>query len=222
MTGKDRDFSWMGWGLLCAGLLFSSIAVLRFIPAMQAVLHEPEILGLDEDLIDVQHDRASWLSESNGGRWGRYGRYLASNDHGSLRIRLPFEQEGVLKLRLWFYSPGTLAVKIVDSAQVHDVPLAHLDGTIISMPMHGPTEIVVNASSDLSEEQLVVDRFVAAWSEPNDELPSLLPLLFGISLSGGMVYRRNWVAQEELASMDRRPRHCRGYPHRDQRAVEPS
>jgi hypothetical protein len=180
--------------------LLSSIAVLRFIPAMQAALHEPEILGLDEHLTDIQFDRASWLSESNGGRWGRYGWYLASNEHGSLRIRLPFEQEGVLKLRLWSYSPGTLAVKILDSAQVLDVPLAHLDGTIISMPMHGPTEIVVNASSDLSEEQLVVDRFVAAWSEPNDKLPSPLPLLFGISLcvGGWVIVAIGWSKSDWL------------------------
>ena len=71
MSDRARNSSWMGWVLLCGGLFLTALAVFRFIPDMQAALHEPETLGLDEHLTNVQVERASWLSVSNGGRWGR-------------------------------------------------------------------------------------------------------------------------------------------------------
>ena len=185
MSDRARNSSWMGWVLLCGGLFLTALAVFRFIPDMQAALHEPETLGLDEHLTNVQVERASWLSESNGGRWGRYGWYLAPKDHGSLRIRSPFSQAGVLKLRFWAYSAGALVINVTDGTNVYAVPSAQLDGRIIRVAVDGASEIVATASSELSEEQLILDRFAVAWSEAGDQLPSLMPLVFGIVLCIG-------------------------------------
>mgnify|MGYP006955963377 CR=1 FL=1 len=168
--------------------------MLSFIPAMQAALHEPETIGLNEHLTNVQFERTPWLSESNGGRWGRYGWYLGSKEHGSLRIRLPFSQAGVLKLRFWAHSAGALVINVTDETKTHEIPSAQLDSRIIRVAVNGPSEIVVTASSELLEEQLVLDRFAVAWSEVGNQLPSLMPLVFGIVLciGGWLVIARRY------------------------------
>lgn len=89
------------------GVILFLFALFQFVPALQAALREPVIPGLDERLSNVRPDKAPWLKEVQGGRWGRYGWYLSPHEQGSLHIRLPAQQSGTLRLRLWAFSART-------------------------------------------------------------------------------------------------------------------
>ena len=79
---------------------------------MPNVLLSKGISGIDDRLTNVQPDVVSWLREQRGGRWGRYCWYLKAGESGELRIKLPPNESGIRKLRLWAYSPGTLSAEI--------------------------------------------------------------------------------------------------------------
>jgi hypothetical protein len=104
---------------------------------------------------------------------------------GGMVGRLPYSQTGVLKLRFWAYNAGTLVINVTDGTNTYEIPSAQLDGRIIRIAVSGASELIVTASSELSDEQLILDRFAVAWSEAGDQLPSPIPLLFGIVLCIG-------------------------------------
>jgi hypothetical protein len=70
------------------------------------------ISGIDERLTNVQPDAVSCLREQRGGRWGRYCWYPKAGESGELRIKLPPNESGIHRLRLWAFSPGTLSAEI--------------------------------------------------------------------------------------------------------------
>ncbi len=178
-TGQS---SWLGWLLICCGSVGVIWALVQFVPEMKAALREPVTIGLDEHLTNVQPDQVPWLVEDTGGRWGRYGWYLAPHEQGRLRIRLPFSEPGLLKLRFWAYSAGSLIVTVEDGISSHEISSEELDSRHLRLAVHGPGEITLTASNLLSEEQLILDRFSATWSEERDQLPSLLPLVCWFAL----------------------------------------
>lgn len=199
----DRSL-WLGWVLVCCGILGAVWSIVHGAPQLRQALREPVILGLDEHLTNIEPKQISWLRESAGGRWGRYGWYLAPHEQGSLRIQLPFSKVGILKLRFWAYSAGSLIVRVEEGTRVHQISTEELDSRQIRIPIQGPTELTLSASNQISEEQLILDRFSATWSEEDDRLPSYMPLALGIAvmLAGVLVLRprgvtvgwREWVA----------------------------
>ena len=175
---------WIGWLLVCWGVFIAAVALPPFISELRRALHDPPSLGLDERLSSVQSAQASWLIEQKGGHWGRYGWYLAGGEEGLLRIRLPGSVPGRLKLRLWVYDAGPLTVHVqgAEPGSRYEIPGGHLDGRIISLPIAGPSELVLVASSHLSEEQLLMDRFSAVWFSDSDRLPALWPFALALAL----------------------------------------
>lgn len=174
---------------MCGGILVAIWSIVHGAPQLKHALREPAILGLDEHLTNIQPAQISWLGEGVGGRWGRYGWYLAPQEQGSLRIRLPFSGVGVLKLRFWAYSAGSLIVRVEERDRVvHQIPAEELDSRQIRVSVHGPIEVTIHAFNQISEEQLILDRFSATWSEDDDRLPSYLPLALGLAmLLGGVL-----------------------------------
>ena len=111
-------------------------------------------------------------------------------------------QPGILKLRLWAFTPGHLSVSVRDGTNSHEIPPHDLDGRVLQLLVHGPTELVIVASSELSQEQLVLDRFAVAWFPSGSQLPSLWPLASVITLVfGGWTL---WVHQRRSLSQDGR------------------
>ncbi len=179
MTGSNwqiQRLRWLGWVVVACGLAVGSVAVDRFVPDMRQALREPVVLGLDERLTDVRPASAPWLLDHTGGRWGRNGWYLGAGETGQVRIQLPGSEDGVLKVRLWAYSPGRLSVRISDGIETHEIPVSHLDSRILTYPVKGPSELVLSATNDVAEEQLVLDRFAASWRRSDDGLPPVWPL----------------------------------------------
>ena len=201
MISASRWIVWTGWLLVCGGIVLSGYALFPFMSDARRVLGETQSRGYDERLSDVRPERVTWLVDQKGGRWGRYGWYLAAGEEGSLRAALPGVQPGTLKLRLWAFTPGHLSVSVRDGARSQEIPLPDLDGRVLQMMVHGPTELTIAASSELSQEQLVLYRFAVAWFPSESQLPSLLPFVVAMTLgcagSGLWVYRRygcfkNW------------------------------
>lgn len=188
-TGRSL---WLGWIFVCCGIIGVIASVTQIAPQIKQALKEPVTLGLDEHLTNVEPEHSAWLSESVGGHWGRYGWYLVPHEQGHLRIRLPFSGEGVLKLRIWAYAAGSLTVRVEEGGQVHEIPATDLDSTHIRLPVRGPSELTLNASNTLSEEQLILDRFAATWSSSDDQLPSCVPLALWMAvLAGGVLLIRS-------------------------------
>ncbi|SRR5579884_2920051 len=173
---KNRRLRWVGWLVLLCGLAVGVMAFDRFVPAMRQALREPEMRGLDERLTDVRPASAPWLLDHTGGRWGRNGWYLGAGEAGQVRIHLPGSEDGVLTLRLWAYSPGRLSVQLSDRSKTHDIPPSYLDSRILTYAVKGPAKLVLSASNELSDEQLVLDRFAASWKKAEDRLPPIWPL----------------------------------------------
>lgn len=184
---------WLGWMLLGASLVLALITVPPFVSDARRVFSEFQSLGHDERLSDVRPEQSTWLLEQNGGRWGQYGWYLDSGQEGALRVALPGVQSGILKLRLWAFSPGGLSVSVKDGTASHEISDGNLDGRVLQLLVDGPTELVIVASSNVSAEQLVLDRFAAVWFPSGSNLPSLWPLAGVITLGlGGWVL---WMRQ---------------------------
>lgn len=195
---KDR----MGWLLVCGGIVLSWYALFPFISDARRALSETQSRGYDERLSDVRPEQVAWLVDQKGGRWGRYGWYLSAGEEGSLRVVLPGVQPGILKLRLWAFTPGHLSVSVRDGTYSHEIPPRDLDGRVLQLLVQGPTELALMASSNLSQEQLVLDRFAVAWFPSESQLPSLWPFAGGITL--GLAGWALWSHQPRSLSRDRR------------------
>ena len=178
---------------MCCGVILFLFAVFQFVSALQAALREPVIPGLDERLSNVRPDKAPWLKEVLGGRWGRYGWYLSPHEQGSLHIRLPVQQPGTLRLRLWAFPAGPLSVNISDGGITRHVSDEQLDGEVITLAVDCPCELIVQATNEMPEDQLILDRFAVWWSDSQDRLPSFYPLMgaVGLCLAGW-----GWLARQ--------------------------
>ncbi len=168
---------WRNTLLAVAGIAATCFAIQTrsFISDARQVFSHSESHSLDARLTNVVPDQVSWLHEQHGGSWGRFGWYLGAGESGSLRVLLPGTASGFLKLRVWAFTPGHLQVSVKAVSDAAGVPIQQFDGSILHMPVHGPTELLVDASSQMPFEQLVVDRIAAVWSAPESELPSLWP-----------------------------------------------
>lgn len=173
---------WIGRVFICSGILAAGIAIPQFMIQMRQALQESHAMGLDERLTNVQADRASWLAEQDGGRWGRYGWYLSPHEDGGVRIRLPVSEPGVLKMRVWAFAAGRIVARIMGGNNVYEIPATHLDGQIFEINVNGPSELMLSATNDTSQEQLVLDRFAVTWYSGNSHLPSIWPLAFATVL----------------------------------------
>lgn len=175
-----------GWLLVYCGALLAGFALFQFVPALKAALHEPAMAGVDERLTNIKADRTSWLIEGKGGRWGRYGWYLGSHEEGTLRIRLPVQESGTLQIRLWAYNAGALSANVIDRQRVYRMAARQLGGDVITLNIDGPSKLVVQASNESPEDQLILDRFAASWSDSRDHLPSFYPVMgaLGVCLAG--------------------------------------
>jgi hypothetical protein len=184
----------IGWLLLCSGIVTGAWAVPQSVSHTRQVLLDPPVAGLDEHLTDVQRDTATWLADQLGGRWGRYGWYLGPGEKGTLRINLPGTSAGRLKLRLWIFNPGQLSVTLHDSTHSYRLDIDRLDG-LRTLVVDGTSEIVIESTNQLPFEQLVFDRFMAAWMPSERDMPSLWPmacvLLLGLLGSGLIVFSRS-------------------------------
>src|SRR5262249_39003857 len=173
---------WTGCTLIGFGAVVATLMAPSFFTEMRRALHEPYVLGLDERLTDVGADQISWLAEQKGGRWGRYGWYLGPGEQGRLRLRLPGLESGHLKLRLWVFAAGPLRVFVVDPAVRREILADELDGRMLTLSVAGPAEVILEATSELPHEQLILDRFAAAWFPPNDNLPRLWGYAWPVAL----------------------------------------
>jgi hypothetical protein len=89
-----------------------------------------------------------------------------------------------------------------DGTNSYEIPVSALDGEPLQLLVHGPTELAVVALSELSQEQLVLDRFAVAWFPSGSQLPSLWPFAGVITLGlGGWAL---WVHQRRSLSKDRK------------------
>ena len=202
MSLVSRWIVWTGWLLVCGGIVLSAFALFPFMSDARGVLGETQSRGYDERLSNVHPAQVRWLVEEKGGRWGRYGWYLAAGEKGTLRAALPGIQPGILKLRLWAFSPGHLSVSVRDGTISHEVPASDLDGRVLQLVVYGPTELAVMASSELAQEQLVLDRLAVAWFPSGSQLPSLWPFAGMITLGlGGWTL---WIHQRRNLFQDRR------------------
>lgn len=121
-------------------------------------MQPPQVLGMDERLSNVRPP-VPWLIEQHGGRWGRYGWYLAAGDAGELRIGLPGSTSGLVKIRLWAHSPGRLGVTIVDRDGSRRI--ANTDGRILTVPVSGEAVLWIEAANRANGDRLVLDRVAA-------------------------------------------------------------
>ena len=149
--------SWIGRVLICSGILAAVIGLPQFVSQMRQALQASGAIGMDERLTDVQAERSLWLTEQDGGRWGRYGWYLAPHEEGLVRIRLPASEPGVLKMRIWVFSAGRTAARITGGTDLYEIPSAHLDGRMFEVNVNGPSELMLNATNETSEERLVLE-----------------------------------------------------------------
>ena len=190
----------MGWLLVCASVGLAGFTVFSFISDAIRVFGETQSRGYDERLSDVRSEQVTWLASQRGGRWGRYGWYLAAGEEGSLRIVLPGVQPGALKLRLWGFSPGRLSVDLIDSVGAQTIPASDLDGHLLHVSVNGPATLVIMAANELPQEQLVLDRFAAVWLPSESRLPSLWPFAVAITIGFGgwalWVYQRGNLSQD--------------------------
>ena len=191
---------WIGWLLIGASIALATNIVPAFIGQSKLVFSQTQGNGIDARLTNVRPEKQAWLVEQNGGRWGRYGWYLADGEQGSLRIELPGMRPGILKLCLWMFSPGHLSVLVRDGSNSREIPVSDLDGRPLEWLIHGPTELAIVGSSELSQEQLVLDRFAVAWFPSDSQLPSLWPLAGVITL--GLAGWALWVHQHRNQSQD--------------------
>ena len=202
MSAASRWSVQIGLLLVCSGIVLSWYALAPFMSDARRVLGETQSRGYDEGLSDVRPGQVTWLVDLKGGRWGRYGWYLAAGQEGSFRVALPGVQPGIIKLRLWAFTPGHLSASIRDGPRSQEIPLTNLDGRVLQIRVHGPTELAIAASSDRPQEQLVLDRFAVAWFPSESQLPSLWPLVGVITLGlGGWAL---WRYQYRSLSQDRR------------------
>ena len=173
---------WIGRVLICSGILAAVIAIPQFMLQMRQALQESRAIGMDERLTNVQAEGSSWLAEQDGGRWGRYGWYLAPHEAGRVRIRLPASEPGVLKMRIWTFPAGRTDARITDGADSYEILPAHLDGRIFEVNVNGPSELMLSATNETSDEKLVLDRFAVTWFSANDHLPAIWPLASALAL----------------------------------------
>ena len=78
-----------GWLLVFGGIVLSGYALFPFMSDARRVLGETQSRGYDERLSDVRPEQVAWLVNQKGGRWGRYGWYLAAGKEGSLERHSP-------------------------------------------------------------------------------------------------------------------------------------
>jgi hypothetical protein len=191
MNSTSRWIVATGWLLVCGAIVLSGYALLPFMSDTRRVLSETQSHGYDERLSDVRSEQATWLLDQKGGRWGRYGWYLAAGEEGSVRAALPGVQPGILKLRLWAFSPTHLSVSVRDGERSQETVLPDVDGRVLQLMVDGPTELTIAASNRLSQEQLVLDRFASAWFPTGSQLPS--PWLLVVAMALGCVGSGLWV-----------------------------
>ena len=182
MSSVSRYAVWTGWLLIGVSFVVSAITIPVFVSDLKDVLAQSRSSGIDDRLMNVQPENRTWLLEQHGGHWGQHGWYLTGGEKGDLRILLPGTETGTLKLRLWLFSPGHLSVSRREGSTRQAIPLHDLDGRILQIHVHGPSELIVESSSDLVEEQLVMDRYAAVWFPPESQLPSLLPIAVILAL----------------------------------------
>lgn len=167
---------WIGRVLICSGILAAVIALPQFVSQMRQTLQTSHAIGMDERLTTVQAENSLWLAEQDGGRWGRYGWYLAPHEEGLIRVRLLASGPGMLKMRIWVFAAGRTAARIIGGVGLYEIPSAHLDGRMFEVDVAGQSELVLSATNETSDEKLVLDRFAVSWFSVNDRLPSIWPL----------------------------------------------
>lgn len=172
--------TFVSWILFGCGLLVALATIPSVYFDLCKVLHEPESLGLDDRLTNLNPDEAGWLTEWKGGRWGRYGWYLPRAETGKLRITLPGSAPGTLKLRVWAVEPGRISATLVDETGVRFISADQLDGRVLSYRVAGPGELQIVATNELEWEQLVLDRLAVVWWPAKERLPLFWPAGFAL------------------------------------------
>lgn len=176
---------WMnlvGWILLICGLVVIFISIPSVVVDLRKMLREPESLGFDEHLTDVNPKKAHWLTRWSGGRWGRYGWFLSKGESGEVHIKLPGSAPGTLKLRLWMFDPGQLSVSLVDESGERHIPTYLLNGRILSYRVSGSSSLRIIAVNQLEWEQLVLDRIAAVGCDEAEQLPTFWPIIVGMGV----------------------------------------
>ena len=158
-----------------------------FYSEMILALKPPHVPALDERLTNVNPEHAPWLTEQVGGQWGRYGWSLLPGEKGLLRIALPGSQAGIVKMRVWAFSPGRFSAQVSDGQKIYEIPVGSWGGQIITIPVKGRSELIVRTANTISEQQLVLDRLSVAWYRSSDQLSSLWPFVLS-----GMLIMVGW------------------------------
>ncbi|BCA54207.1 hypothetical protein W02_13470 [Nitrospira sp. KM1] len=175
-------YSWISWVLLMAGGVLLAVTGSKFVVDSRQAFEETKSVGVDLRLTDVQPQQSSWLLDQEGGHWGRYGWYLDAGQSGALRLALPGSGPGKHKIRVWAFTPGALSVTYADGPFREEISLGDLDGGVLEKSAHGPAEILVASSNTWTADQLVLDRFAAAWFPSDRGLPSPWPLAAALGI----------------------------------------
>ena len=177
-----RPAAWLGLSLLVAAFVVGIGAAGESVLAMRAAARGIDLPGMDERLTEVRVPEP-WLLSQQGGRWGRYGWYLGPGESGSLRVQLPGSGPGALRLRVWTYDAGVLQARVIDTDTTQLV--AHTDGRMVNLPVHGDAVLDIVAANTSDTEQLVLDRISACRSVAN-ERPGvgMLPIALGLAITG--------------------------------------
>lgn len=165
-----------------------------FVGQLRPALKDPDVPGLDARMFERHAEASPWLRESSGGRWGEHGWYVGPRGVGRLRIQLPGERSGTIKLRLWIYDAGSLQVSVESEGEQHSITSSSLYGEIRSVEVRGRAALLVEAANTGAIDQLILASIDAAWIPANSGLPSLWPfaLILAVSLTGG-----GWLAFAE-------------------------
>ncbi len=188
-----------GWGLIGASVLGLTLWLPGFHARMSGILQDPAVPGLEAYLADLKPERAPWLTQWEGGRWGHYGWYLGPEEAGRLRMQLPGNSSGQLKLKVSGYDPGQLRVEIDTGGAMRPIGASVLRGDIVTVDVTGPSFLVVSAVNAGRADRLILESVVAAWLPTSRDLPPTWPLSFLIGM-GQIGLLCLWAPRTELRS----------------------
>lgn len=175
----------VGWMLLGGSLLGLALWVSGFRASMAEVLQNPVVPSLEAYLAGLAPERATWLTEWNGGRWGHYGWYLRSGETGRLAIQLPGDEAGIVKLKMTGSELDGLHMEIRSRGVSQLIKPSTVLGDVVSVHVAGPSNLFVTASNLEGRERLVLESILAAWYPPSQALPCTWP--FSLLLGMGQV-----------------------------------